>query len=326
MKKKPIVIAHRGACGYLPEHTTAGKAAAHIMDPDLIEQDVAMSADGRAIIIHDYLDNVTNVADVFPERKRGDGHFHVFDFTLKEIKTLSLHERTNPDTGEAVYRGRFPSRSRVEFFLHTLEEELDLIQGMNKSRGKSIGICPELKSPAFYMENGTDIARIVLDILASFGYDGPESGCIVQCFDPKTIRYMRDGLGSRLRMVQLIADDSWREAPGVDYASMLTGEGLDRIAEYADAIGPWTEQIVADRGAGMEPRRTGLVKAAHERGLEVHAFTARIDALPGYASDADALFRTLYVEEKVDGLFTDFPDRAVRFLNEQGLRNSGQGR
>ncbi|MBN1532389.1 MAG: glycerophosphodiester phosphodiesterase [Spirochaetes bacterium] len=320
MEQRHIVIAHRGACGYLPEHTTAGKAAAHVMNPDLIEQDVAVSNDGRAIIIHDYLDNVTNVADRFPERRRKDGHFHIHDFTLKELKTLSLHERVNPETGEAVYGGRFPARSPVEFFLHTLEEELDLIQGMNKSRGVNIGICPELKSPAYYREMGVDIARIVLKELSFFGYEDPDSNCLVQCFDPETIRYMRQGLGSRLRMVQLIADNSWRESPGIDYDRMLTGPGLDEIARFADAIGPWSEQIVADRGAGVPPHRTGLVREAHGRGLEVHTFTARIDALPGYAPDAETLFRTLYIEEGADGVFTDFPDVAVRFLERQGLR------
>lgn len=320
MRKKHIVIAHRGASGYLPEHTTAGKAAAHMMDPDMIEQDISISADGRAIVIHDYLDNITNVKSHFPSRRRPDGHYHVIDFTLKELKTLSLHERINPETGDAVYTGRFPVDTCVEFFLHTLDEELELIQGMNKTRKKNIGICPELKMPRFHRENGFNIAEIVLGVLAKYGYDGQNCRCLLQCFDPECIRYMRDVLKTRIPIMQLIADNSWRETDGVDYRIMQTGRGLDEVAEYCAAIGPWTEQIVTVNSDGSFKGFTDLAALAHQRNLEVHAFTARADALPSYAPTVDDLFRLLYLEGGVDGLFTDFPDLAADFLKRQGCR------
>ena len=98
---KKIVVAHRGASGYLPEHTLESKAMAYAMQPDFIEQDLVLSKDDVPVVIHDiYLDDVTNVAQKFPSRKREDGRFYVIDFTFEEIQTLGVTERFNPKTGE----------------------------------------------------------------------------------------------------------------------------------------------------------------------------------------------------------------------------------
>jgi glycerophosphoryl diester phosphodiesterase len=88
----PLVIAHRGASAYLPEHTLAAKAAAHMAGADYIEQDVVLSRDGAPVVLHDlYLDAVTDVARVFPDRRRDDGRFHVMDFSWAELRRLSVH-------------------------------------------------------------------------------------------------------------------------------------------------------------------------------------------------------------------------------------------
>ena len=100
---EPIVIAHRGASGYLPEHTLAAKALAHGMGADFLEQDVVLSRDGVALVLHDiYLEATTNVEAVFPDRARDDGRFYAADFTLQEIKQLRAHERTDKE-GEPVF-------------------------------------------------------------------------------------------------------------------------------------------------------------------------------------------------------------------------------
>src|SRR5690606_18036274 len=84
---KPLVIAHRGASGYLPEHTLEAKALAYAMKPDYIEQDVVMTKDDHLVVLHDhYLDRVTDVADKFPDRARADKRYYAIDFTLAEIK------------------------------------------------------------------------------------------------------------------------------------------------------------------------------------------------------------------------------------------------
>ncbi|MBN2158055.1 MAG: glycerophosphodiester phosphodiesterase [Spirochaetes bacterium] len=321
MKKKPLVIAHRGACGYLPEHTLEGKALAFAMGPDFVELDAILTRDDRAIVFHDhYLDAMTDVAEKFPDRKRNDGWHYAVDFSLSEVKSLRLHERINPDTGTAVYPGRFPASSQVRFEIPTLEEEIELIQGLNTSMGRQVGIYLEPKGPAFHRKEGKCIEDAVINIFREFGYTGRDSRCYIQSFLPESIRYMKDTLKSDLTMVQLIGDSTWKETPGVDYYRMLTPEGLDQVAGYADLIGPWMNQIVRDAGTGREPEYTNLVELAHKRKLDVHPYTFRVDALPSYVKSFDDLLGIFFLKMGVDGIFTDFPDRASGFLKRSGLR------
>lgn len=320
MKKKPLVIAHRGACGYLPEHSLPGKALAFSMGADYVELDSILTGDDVPIVFHDhYLDAMTNVAELFPERKRPDGRHYAVDFTLDEIKKLRLHDRVDPDTGRQTHPGRFPAESLVHFEIPTLEEEIDFIQGLNKSMGMDMGIYIEPKGPAYHRNEGKDIGKAVIDVFHRFGYRTRDSRCYIQSFEPDAIRYMRETLKSDLKMVQLIGDVTWEETPGVDYVRMVTPAGLDEVARYADHIGPWMNQVVVDNGKGNRPDFTSLVEWAHERNLEVHPYTFRADALPSYVSGFDELLEVFLVRMKVDGIFTDFPDRAVRFLKKKGF-------
>jgi len=140
--REGIVIAHRGASGYLPEHTLAAKAMAYAMGSDFIEQDLVMTRDDRLVVLHDlYLDRISNVQDVFPGRQRANGRFYAIDFTLKEIRKLAVSERYRIAGGKkvAVYPGRFPV-GQSRFRVHTFEEEVELIQGLNHSTGKQVGL------------------------------------------------------------------------------------------------------------------------------------------------------------------------------------------
>ncbi len=112
---RPIVIAHRGASGLLPEHTTQAVAVAHALGADFIEQDVVLTRDGVPIVLHDlYLDATTNVAEVFPNRAAAGAkigrRFPALNFSLTEIKTLRVSERFDPHTGRAAFPTRFPGR------------------------------------------------------------------------------------------------------------------------------------------------------------------------------------------------------------------------
>ena len=172
--KKITVVAHRGASGYLPEHTLASKAMAHAMNADYIEQDIVLSKDDIPIVIHDILlDDVTDVSEKYPNRKREDGKYYVIDFTFEELKSLEVTERFDSKTGLQIYPNRFP-KGKSSFRLHSLQDEIELIQGLNKSTGKDIGIYPEIKNPEFHHENGKDISKIVLDILTKYGYSTKE--------------------------------------------------------------------------------------------------------------------------------------------------------
>src|SRR6185503_3100921 len=109
MKPPPIVIAHRGASGYLPEHTLVAKALAHGLGADYLEQDVVATRDGKLVVLHDlYLDDVSDVAERFRGRQRDDGLHYVIDFDLTELKTLTVFERRAPGSAAAKYPARFP--------------------------------------------------------------------------------------------------------------------------------------------------------------------------------------------------------------------------
>ena len=205
---KKIVIAHRGASGYLPEHTLEAKAMAHAMGADYLEQDLVLSKDHIPVVIHDiHLEEVTNVAERYPGRARKDGRYYAIDFTWDELKELSVTERLNTKTGKPVYPGRFPPGGSA-FRLHTLQDEIELIQGLNKSTGKRTGIYPEIKDPGFHREHGKDIARIVLDVLDEYGYRSKEDACILQCFDSAELQRIRENLGSKLFLTQLLEHPS----------------------------------------------------------------------------------------------------------------------
>lgn len=314
-KNNKIVIGHRGACGYLPEHTLESYSLAYGLGADYIESDVCLTKDGVPVIMHDIMiDTTTDVAKIYPNRKRADGHYYVIDFTLSEIRTLSVHERTQEgSTTDVVFPDRFPLNS-AHFEVPTLEEYIQLIQGLNKSTGKDIGIYPELKQPKFHTDNGQDIGTVVLKVLRKFGYDTPQSKCYLQCFDPSYLIKVRTEMGAKMKMVQLIGEEA--DCPGANYKEMMTDEGLAKVATYANGIGPWYEQILDEDGNKVKLPVTNpnLVKDAHKHNLVVHPYTFRKDDLPKYVTSLDQLMKRFYFKEDVDGIFTDFSDHAVKVL------------
>ncbi len=305
--EQPLVIAHRGASGYLPEHTLEAKAMAHAMGADYIEQDVVLTKDDQPVVLHDiHLDTVTDVAEVFPGREREDGRFYAIDFTLAEIGRLNATERINLKTGKAVYAKRFPIKTS-SFKIPTLAEEIELIQGLNKSTGREAGIYPEIKGPDFHRQAGKDISKIVLDTIHRYGYRDKQDKCFVQCFDLEETRRLREELGCELRIVQLMG--------GMGYAQSRTAAGLKKVAEYADGVGPSLTMIfdVADG----KPKANSFVKDAHASGLVVHPYTLRADEVPSVANSYSEFVRTVFDTAKVDGVFTDFPDQTIAALKNR---------
>ncbi|WP_299666119.1 glycerophosphodiester phosphodiesterase [uncultured Polaribacter sp.] len=299
---KKIVIAHRGASGYLPEHTMESKAMAFAMNPDFIEQDLVLSKDDVPIVIHDiYLDDVTDVATKFPTRKREDNRYYVIDFTFKELQTLAVSERFNPATGEQFYPNRYP-KGKGNFKLHSLQQEIELIQGLNTTTQKNIGIYPEIKAPKFHQNEGKNLTEIVLKVLADYGYKTKNDACILQCFDAKELERIRKELHSELFLVQLI-----------EFPEAL--KNLAHFATYADGIGPWYKQILKQKLDG-EWQFTSVVADAHALGLKLHPYTFRADQLEDFSSFEEML-QTLLIDANIDGAFTDFPDLVVKFLDTQ---------
>ena len=300
----PLVIAHRGASGYLPEHTTEAAAFAHALGADYIEQDVVLSKDGVAVVLHDVtLNATTNVADVFPDRAV-DGKYFVFDFTLEELRQLAVSERHGSASGV-----RFP-KQLGRFRIATFEEHIQLITGLNKSRKRNAGLYVEIKQPALHRKRGLDPSTEVLRLLKKYGYESAEDRLFVQCFEADEILRIRSELHCRLPLIQLLTGQP-------------TAEELAETAKVADGVGVPISAVLTDAKTGP-PVVTKLVETAHQHVLMVHVWTFRTDDLPEYAESPEALLDLLVREARVDGIFADQPDvvlswrKAVRKLG--GIR------
>ncbi len=310
-----IVIAHRGASGYLPEHTLEAKAMAYGMGAHYIEQDVVMTKDDHLIVLHDItLDRTTDVDEQYPNRARDDGRYYAIDFTLEEIRGLKASEGFRLENGEKVqgYSNRFPMGSSF-FRVATLEEEIQLIQGMNKSTGNDIGIYPEIKQPEFHRNEGKDISTAVVNLLKQYGYASKQDKVFVQTFSFAELEVIKNDIlpaaGIDINLIQLIGSES-------SYPWMFEDDGMNTLAEFADGIGPEKGLVISRSSSRGNLEISPLVDRAHAAGLQVHPYTYRMDPgqVPSYAEDFEDLLRLHYFEADVDGLFTDFPDRAVRFL------------
>lgn len=283
-----VIIAHRGASGYLPEHTLAAYAMAYAMGANFIEQDLAMTKDHALICLHDgTLDATTDVAEVFPDRKREDGKHYPADFTLEEIRLLHTRERLP---------GRFPRDARL-FQIPTLEEAIQLVQGLNASTGRAVGIYPELKDPSFYKDEDLPFEKTLLDVLAKYGYEGPEANIYIQCFSPSALIRLREEYKTTLPLMQLISDNK-----------MLEGLGFEKIAGYAQAIGP-DKKCIEENPA--------LVAQAHAAGLKVHPYTFRKEFVPRKYADVKEEMRTFLFKYDIDGGFIDQPDLMKAVIDEQ---------
>lgn len=315
----PIVIAHRGASGYLPEHTLAAKAMAHVMGANFIEQDVVLSRDGTAIVLHDiHLDSTTDVAQRFPGRARADGRFYAIDFDLQEIRQLRVHERTHVDAsgnGAAFFPQRFPAQPAL-FHVPTLAEEIDMLAGLDHSRGCRTGLYIELKSPNWHLREGLDLSSAILQVLEETGYWNRPDQVFLQCFDDQTLRQLRPQLKTPLPMIQLIGENNWGEDSEVDYDYLRTPEGLSYVASYAQGIGPFLPHIYLGKTASGSARLSELVELAHARGLQVHPYTFRRDELPAGIESFAELLDIFIRQAGIDGLFTDFPDIVVDYLGQ----------
>jgi glycerophosphoryl diester phosphodiesterase len=306
-----VVIAHRGASGYLPEHTLEAKALAIAMGADFVEQDVVLTKDDVPIVTHEItLEEVTDIAERYPGRSRSDGHYYALDFTMDELRGLTRHERVGDD-GKVVYPKRFPLGAS-RFAIVTLAEEIEFVQGINRSTGKNVGIYTEVKSPAWHRAQGKDITKVVLEMLSHYGYTKRADNVYFQCFDAAENKRVRYELKSDLKIIQLIGENSWHEAAS-DYEAMITDAGIAEVAKYADGIGPEITQLVEWPKPGAAARAENLARFAKAHRLLMHPYTLRLDDLPKNAPSAEAVLDALINQAKVDGLFTDFTDVAVRY-------------
>ncbi|WP_296606748.1 glycerophosphodiester phosphodiesterase family protein [Nocardioides sp.] len=289
----PLVIAHRGASGYRPEHTLASYRLAIALGADFVEPDLVATRDGVLVARHEAeIGGTTDVANrrEFAGRRTTkvvDGRevtgWFVEDFTLAELKTLRAVERL-PDLRprNTRYDGRYE--------VPTFDEILTLVEAESQRLGRAIGVYPETKHPSYFATIGLALEEPLLAALA--GRDLP---VFVQSFEPGNLRWLRSRTSRPL--VQLVS--------ATGRVDLVTGTGLRRVAEYADAVGVDKELV-----------SPGLVADAHAAGLQVHVWTLRDET--DSIEDTQAL-----VGAGVDGLFTDHPDTTLEACRLQTLQTSG---
>ena len=317
----PEVAAHRGASGYLPEHTLETKALAYAMGVDYIEQDVIMTKDKKLMVMHDvYIDTTTDVAKRFPDRKRKDGRYYACDFTADEIRSLRVSERFNPKTGEAVFPKRFPLKTSIEYRVPFLEEEFQQVQGLNKSTGNSIGVYVEVKEPDFFEKQGLPILKDTIDMLTRYGYNSPDSNAILQIFDYDAVKKARE-LGWKGPLAMLVeADGQGHKDDAAVHAWLQTDEGLKELAKYATIYAPDFELLAVPSKDGKSYVKSDLGDRARKAGMKLHTWTFRVDSLPKGFKDVDEVMDFCFKDLKLDGMFSDFPDVVVNYLKENKLR------
>ena len=291
----PIVIAHRGASGYRPEHTLAAYELAIQQGADFIEPDLVITKDGALVARHEHrIDETTDVAQRFPARrtvKYLDGNsvtgWFVEDFTLAELKTVRARER-------------LPNRSHAydgQFEIPTFDEVLALAARASRERGRPVGVYPETKSPSYFRRIGLPLEEPLVAALKRELLDRADAPVFIQSFEAGSLERLRAMTSARL--VQLL---------DVNDTAMATTAGLRAIARYAQGVGVHKQLVIP---SGRAP--TSVVADAHAMGLTVHVWTFRSDApflAAEYAGNPAAEYRR-FLALGIDGVFSDFPDHAV---------------
>lgn len=304
-KAKPLIIAHRGASGHLPEHTLEAYDLAIKSYADFIEPDLVISKDGVLIVRHENeLSDTTDIAKKFPKRKKTktiDGEkktgWFSEDFTLKEIKTLRANQRL-------AYRNQ---DQNGKFLIPTFQEVLEFLKDKKTPAGERVGIYPEIKHGKYFRGLNLPLEAKAVGLLSQYGYSKKSDPAIIQSFEKDSLLTLRRL--TELRLVQL----TWE--------GRVTAEDLRQIASYADGIGPNKQQILPINDQGIPGEPTDLVKLAHQSLLFVHPYTFRSDEkmLPAtYAGDPTKEYQRFF-ELGVDGIFTDFPEDAAKSVETTKL-------
>jgi glycerophosphoryl diester phosphodiesterase len=303
---RPLIIAHRGASGYRPEHTLDSYRVAVEMGADFIEPDLVSTRDGVLIARHENeIGGTTDVAARFPDRKatkiiEGKSVIGWFteDFTLAEIRTLRARERLSFRSHD--YDGQFQ--------IPTFDDVIALAQQLAQKRQRPVGIYPETKHPTYFRSLGLPLEGRLLASLEAHGWNRRDAPVFIQSFEAWNLRELRQK--TTVRLIQLGAA-----------AAMFDEAGLQAIASYADGIGAEKSLVLPVGADGRVSAPTDLVARAHAAGLLVHIWTIRVDKefLPtAYAARPEAEF-VRFRDLGVDGIFTDFPDVAVRAFGNQAF-------
>jgi glycerophosphoryl diester phosphodiesterase len=321
---RPLVIGHRGAPGYRPEHTLASYRLAAALGADYIEPDLVSTKDGVLVARHEpEIGGTTDVATKFPERKTTkviDGAsvtgWFTDDFTLKELKTLRAKERL-PDIrpNNTQYDGKFE--------IPTFQEVLNLRAELSRKLHRQIGVYPETKHPTYFRSEGLALEPKLVATLNRNGLNRKGAPVFVQSFEIDNLKALNHVL--KVPLVQLLDEADLHPAGDPSqpsYGEMATPAGLRKIATYADGVGPWKNYIIPRTAEDCMGKPTSFIKDAHKAGLVVHPYTFRRENTfvpcelrsssdPAGIGDLVSEIRQ-FIRLGVDGFFTDNADYGVR--------------
>lgn len=323
---RPLVIGHRGASGYRPEHTLASYELAARMGADFIEPDLCLTKDGVLVARHEpEIGGTTDVASrpEFADRRKTlilDGvsvtGWWTIDFTLAELKTLRAIERLPQLRQEnTVFDGLFE--------VPTFEEVLKLRARLSRELGREIGVYPETKHPTWFKDFGLDFAPPLVKLLERYDLAGRRSPVFVQSFEITNLIELRKQYKLKAPLVFLLSAagapfDLLSSGDPRDYAYFTTAAGLAELAMTVNGIGPDKNMIIPRRADNTLGTPTTLVSDAHAAGLLLHPYTFRAEnnflpadlrngtVLSDYGKIIDEIGR--FLQAGVDGLFTDNPD------------------
>jgi glycerophosphoryl diester phosphodiesterase len=322
--RRPLVIGHRGAAGYRPEHTFGSYETGARLGADFIEPDLVITKDRVLVARHEpAIGGTTDVANhpEFASRKTTkilDGipttDWFTEDFTLAELKTLRAVERL-PQVRQhnTLYNGLYQ--------IPTFEEILELRVRLSRELGREIGVYPETKHPTYFRNQGLPLEGLLVDALRRHGLDRPDAPVFVQSFEAHNLHDLRTTYHVKAPLIFLTSATGNPFNDPRPYADYLTPAGLKDLATYVDGIGPDKAQIIPRNPDGTLGTPTSLVADAHAAGLKLHPYTFRAENtfLPtelhvgtdptwyGKAIDEQVTF----LRTGIDGLFTDQADIGV---------------
>ncbi|QUF02071.1 glycerophosphodiester phosphodiesterase [Actinosynnema pretiosum subsp. pretiosum] len=325
--ERVVVIGHRGASGYRPEHTLAAYELAARMGADYVEPDLVPTKDGQLVARHENeIGGTTDVA-ARPEfagrrtTKSVDGvavtGWFTEDFTLAELKVLRAKERI-PEVRprNTLYDGRYE--------IPTFQEVVDLTRRLSRELGREIGIYPETKHPTHFRDIGLPLEPALVRALERNGLNRRGAKVFVQSFEVANLKALSRSL--RVPLVQLVNAsgapyDFVKAGDPRTYRDLVTPDGLEEVARYASGVGLAKDVVLPRDAGGFLLPGTPVVRDAHARGLLVHVWTFRNENafLPAdhrSSTDPAAYGRAFeeyarFLATGVDGVFADNPDTAV---------------
>ncbi len=333
----PLIVAHRGASGYRPEHTLAAYELAVAQGADFIEVDLVSTRDGVLVARHENeLSETTDVASRrdFADRKTSkiiDGTersgWFIEEFSIEEVQRLRAIERIPALRPEnQTFDKQLP--------IPTLQEVIDLVRRESRARGKQVGLYIETKHPTYFRSIGLPLEEQLIAVLSRNHYRTAQDPVFLQSFEPSSLRKLQQF--TRVRLVQLLAGpdhqpyDFIMQEDARSTQDLLTPAGLAEIAEYASVLGLSKEWFSDSKESGGMKGAT-FVREAHQKGLQIHVWTFRNenyflpkDLRTGDHRDdqfARRWGRALteyqrYFQLGINGIFSDFPATARQALTE----------